>query len=67
MFEGFDVLRLLPASTPDKIGTVTVQPASRSEVVGNISRLPEKMPGNSGHSPAFHSGRPKNFAGISAR
>jgi hypothetical protein len=38
-----------------------------SEVVGNISGLPEKMPGNSDHPPAFHSGRPENFAGISAR
>ena len=67
MSEASDALRLLPASTPDKIGTITVQPASMSEVVGNNSGLPEKMSGNSGHSPAFHSGRPENFAGISVR
>jgi hypothetical protein len=67
MSEGFDALRLLPASTPDKIGTITVQPANMSEVVGNISGLPEKIPGNSDHPPAFHSGRPQNFAGISVR
>jgi hypothetical protein len=36
-------------------------------VVGNISGLPEKMSGNSSRPPAFHSGRPKNSAGISAR
>jgi hypothetical protein len=67
MAEGSEALRLLPASTPDKIGTITVQPANMSEVVGNISGLPEKMPGNSGHSPAVHSGRPENSAGISVR
>lgn len=38
-----------------------------SEVVGNISGLPEKMAGNSDHPPASHSGRPENFAAISAR
>jgi hypothetical protein len=67
MSEGFDALRLLPASTPESFGTTTVQPANMSGVLGNISGLPEKMPGNSGHPPAFHSGRPENFAGISAR
>lgn len=67
MPEGFDALRLLPASTPESFGTITVQPANMSEVAGNNSGFPEKMPGNSDHPPAFHSGRPKNFAGISAR
>jgi hypothetical protein len=57
----------LPASTPDKIGTITMKPANMSEAVGNISGLPEKMSGNSNHPPAFPSGRPKNFAGISGR
>jgi hypothetical protein len=57
----------LPASTPDKIGTITRKPANMSEAVGNISGVPEKMSGNSDHPPAFPSGRPEHFAGISAR
>ncbi|HEV2805122.1 MAG TPA: hypothetical protein VGW57_09355 [Chthoniobacterales bacterium] len=67
MSEALGRICRLPASTPDKIGTITMKPANMSEVVGNISGLPEKMPGNSSHPPAFHSGRPENFAGISGR